>query len=144
MSQPLLQYDGVYKAYGRNVVLKNIHLEIPEHSVTCLIGPSGCGKSTLLRCTNLLEEIQAGEIRLRGENLAGMRGDADAIRRRIGMVFQAYNLFPHMTVMQNITLGPRRVLRSSRKAAEGEAENLLDRFGLLDKAKEYPDRLSGG
>jgi polar amino acid transport system ATP-binding protein len=144
MSQPLLQYDGVYKAYGRNVVLKNIHLEIPEHSVTCLIGPSGCGKSTLLRCTNLLEEIQAGEIRLRGENLAGMRGETNAIRRRIGMVFQAYNLFPHMTVMQNITLGPRRVLRASRKASEGEAENLLDRFGLRDKAKEYPDRLSGG
>jgi polar amino acid transport system ATP-binding protein len=144
MSQPLLQYDGVYKAYGRNVVLKNIHLEIPEHSVTCLIGPSGCGKSTLLRCTNLLEEIQAGEIRLRGENLAGMRGETNAIRRRIGVVFQAYNLFPHMTVMQNITLGPRRVLRASRKASEGEAENLLDRFGLRDKAKEYPDRLSGG
>jgi len=144
VSDRFLQYEGVYKAYGRNVVLKNVHLDIPEHSVTCLIGPSGCGKSTLLRCTNLLEEIQAGDIRFRGENLASMRGEADAIRRRIGMVFQSYNLFPHKTVMQNITLAPRRVLGVSRRAAEAEAETLLARFGLLDKAKEYPDRLSGG
>jgi polar amino acid transport system ATP-binding protein len=144
MTAPLLRYDGVYKAYGQNVVLRNIHLDVPEHTVTCLIGPSGCGKSTLLRCTNLLEPIQAGEIRLRGENLAAMRGDADAIRRRIGMVFQSYNLFPHMTVLQNITLAPRRVLGQSRAAARAESERLLGRFGLLDKANEYPDRLSGG
>jgi polar amino acid transport system ATP-binding protein len=144
MSQLLLRYEGLYKAYGRNVVLRNIHLDVPEHSVTCLIGPSGCGKSTLLRCTNLLEGIQAGEIRLRGENLAGLRGEADAIRRRIGMVFQSYNLFPHMTVLQNITLAPRRVLGMRKSEATAEAETLLSRFGLLDKAREYPDRLSGG
>jgi len=144
MTEPLLRYDGVYKAYGQNVVLRNIHLDVPEHTVTCLIGPSGCGKSTLLRCTNLLEPIQAGEIRLRGANLAAMRGDADAIRRRIGMVFQSYNLFPHMTVLQNITLAPRRVLGQGRSEATAYAESLLTRFGLLDKAREYPDRLSGG
>jgi polar amino acid transport system ATP-binding protein len=144
MTAPLLRYEGVYKAYGQNVVLRNIHLDVPEHTVTCLIGPSGCGKSTLLRCTNLLEPIQAGEIRLRGDNLATMRGDADAIRRRIGMVFQSYNLFPHMTVLQNITLAPRRVLGLRKGEANAEAERLLGRFGLLDKAGEYPDRLSGG
>ncbi len=144
MSQPLLRYEGVYKAYGQNVVLKNVHLDVPEHTVTCLIGPSGCGKSTLLRCTNLLEEIQAGDILLRGENLVSMRGDADAIRRRVGMVFQSYNLFPHMTVMQNITLAPRKVLGISRSEARAEAETLLERFELIDKASEYPDRLSGG
>jgi polar amino acid transport system ATP-binding protein len=141
---PLLRYQGVYKAYGRNVVLRNINLEVEEHTVTCLIGPSGCGKSTLLRCTNLLEEIQAGDILLRGDNLVAMRGQADAIRRRIGMVFQSYNLFPHMTVMQNITLAPRRVIGISRAEARERAERLLGRFGLLDKAGEYPDRLSGG
>src|SRR6187551_1530883 len=113
MTQPFLHYNGVYKAYDRNVVLRNINLAVPEHSVTCLIGPSGCGKSTLLRCTNLLEPIQAGEIMLRGENLAAMRGEQEAIRRRVGMVFQSYNLFPHMTVMQNITLAPRRVQKVS-------------------------------
>jgi polar amino acid transport system ATP-binding protein len=144
MTMPLLRYEGVYKAYGRNVVLKNINLDVEEHTVTCLIGPSGCGKSTLLRCTNLLEEIQAGDILLRGENLVTMRHRADEIRRRIGMVFQSYNLFPHMTVMQNITLAPRRVLGIPRSAAQAEAEILLDRFNLLDKAGEYPDRLSGG
>ncbi len=144
MSQPFLQYAGVYKAYGRHVVLRNINLTVPEHSVTCLIGPSGCGKSTLLRCTNLLEPIQAGEIILRGENLAAMRGEQDAIRRRVGMVFQSYNLFPHMTVMQNITLAPRRVLKISKSNAVSEAMALLERFGLGDKASEYPDRLSGG
>jgi polar amino acid transport system ATP-binding protein len=144
MSQPFLQYAGVYKAYGRHVVLRNINLAVPEHSVTCLIGPSGCGKSTLLRCTNLLEPIQAGEIMLRGENLAAMRGEQDAIRRRVGMVFQSYNLFPHMTVMQNITLAPRRVQKVSKSVATSEAMALLVRFGLADKANEYPDRLSGG
>lgn len=144
MSDPFLHYAGVYKAYQQNVVLKNINLAVPEHSVTCLIGPSGCGKSTLLRCTNLLEEIQAGEIYLRGQDLTAMRRDADEIRRRVGMVFQQYNLFPHMTVMQNITLGPRKVLGISKAEATANAESLLARFGLADKAREYPDRLSGG
>jgi polar amino acid transport system ATP-binding protein len=141
---PFLRYEGIYKAYGQNVVLKNIHLDVEEHTVTCLIGASGCGKSTLLRCTNLLEEIQAGDILLRGDNLVNKRGDADAIRRRVGMVFQSYNLFPHMNVMQNITLAPRKVLGISRTEARETAESLLARFGLADKAKEYPDRLSGG
>ena len=144
MSQPFLHYAGVYKAYGQHLVLRNINLAIREHTVTCLIGPSGCGKSTLLRCTNLLEPIQSGEILLRGENLAARRGEQDAIRRRIGMVFQSYNLFPHMTVMQNITIAPRRVLKTSKSVAVTEAMGLLDRFGLADKAGEYPDRLSGG
>jgi polar amino acid transport system ATP-binding protein len=144
MTVPLLRYQGVYKAYGRNVVLRNITFDVEEHTVTCLIGPSGCGKSTLLRCTNLLEDIQAGDILLRGENLVAMRRQADAIRRRIGMVFQSYNLFPHMTVMQNITLAPRRVAGVSRAEARSRAETLLARFGLLDKANDYPDRLSGG
>lgn len=144
MSQPILRYEGVYKAYDRNVVLRNIHLDVEEHTVTCLIGASGCGKSTLLRCTNLLEPIQAGEITLRGENLVAMRRSADELRRRIGMVFQSYNLFPHMSVMQNITLAPRRVLHVSRAEARETAETLLNRFGLSDKAHEYPDRLSGG
>jgi polar amino acid transport system ATP-binding protein len=144
MSLPFLRYEGVYKAYDRHVVLKNIHLDVEEHTVTCLIGASGCGKSTLLRCTNLLEDIQAGEILLRGDNLVAMRGDADAIRRRVGMVFQSYNLFPHMNVMQNITLAPRKVLGVSRNEARETAESLLERFGLADKAREYPDRLSGG
>jgi polar amino acid transport system ATP-binding protein len=144
VSDPFLHYAGVYKAYQQHVVLKNINLAVPEHSVTCLIGPSGCGKSTLLRCTNLLEEIQAGEILLRGQDLTTMRRSADEIRRRVGMVFQQYNLFPHMTVMQNIILAPRRVLGLSRAEAIGAAESLLVRFGLADKAHEYPDRLSGG
>ncbi len=144
MTEPFLRYRGVYKAYGRNVVLRNINLDVEEHSVTCLIGPSGCGKSTLLRCTNLLEEIQAGDIVLRGDNLVEMRRHADAMRRRVGMVFQSYNLFPHMSVMKNITLGPRRVLGVSREEATARAETLLDRFGLLGKANDYPDRLSGG
>jgi len=144
VTDPFLRYRGVYKAYDRNVVLRNINLDVEEHSVTCLIGPSGCGKSTLLRCTNLLEEIQAGDIVLRGDNLGEMRRHADAMRRRVGMVFQSYNLFPHMSVMKNITLGPRRVLGISRDEAATRAETLLDRFGLLGKANDYPDRLSGG
>lgn len=144
MNQPFLHYAGLYKAYQQHVVLKNINLGIAEHSVTCLIGPSGCGKSTLLRCTNLLEDIQAGAIMLRGEDLTKMRGQADDIRRRVGMVFQQYNLFPHKTVLQNITLAPRKVLGLSRDEAMTTAEGLLSRFGLADKANEYPDRLSGG
>jgi polar amino acid transport system ATP-binding protein len=144
VSDSFLQYAGLYKAYGQNLVLKNINLVVPEHSVTCLIGPSGCGKSTLLRCTNLLEDVQAGGIWLRGQDLTTMRRDADDIRRRVGMVFQQYNLFPHMTVMQNITLAPRKVLHISRSEAIATAESLLSRFGLADKVNEYPDRLSGG
>jgi len=144
MSQPLIRFTGVYKAYGQHLVLRNVTLDVPPHEVVCLIGASGCGKSTLLRCANLLEEIQAGEILFRGENIAAMRKNADAIRRRIGMVFQSYNLFPHRSVMDNITLGPTKVLGQPRSEAQDRARELLRRFGLLDKATEFPDRLSGG
>lgn len=144
MSAPLISYRGVYKAYGQHLVLRNINLDVPEHTVTCLIGASGCGKSTLLRCTNLLEEIQHGSITLRGRDIAGAQDDADAIRKQIGMVFQSYNLFPHMSVLKNITLSPVKVLGKNRSEAEDRARELLGRFGLADKANEYPDRLSGG
>lgn len=140
----LLRYESVYKAYGQNLVLENINLHVPEHSVTCLIGASGCGKSTLLRCTNLLEEFQHGSIWLRDTNLAISQDSADQLRARIGMVFQSYNLFPHMNVLSNITLAPVRVRKMNRSEAEDRARELLHRFGLLDKAMEYPDRLSGG
>ena len=144
MSEPLISYRGVYKAYGQHLVLRNINLDVPEHTVTCLIGASGCGKSTLLRCTNLLEEIQHGSISLRGRDIAGAQDDADAIRKQIGMVFQSYNLFPHMSVLKNITLSPVKVLGKNRSEAEDRARELLARFGLADKANDYPDRLSGG
>ena len=140
----LVRYESVYKAYGQNLVLRNINLAVPEHSVTCLIGASGCGKSTLLRCTNLLEEIQHGSIWLKDTDLALSHGDADAIRARVGMVFQSYNLFPHMTVLKNITLAPTNVRGANRGESEDRARELLKRFGLLDKAQEFPDRLSGG
>lgn len=140
----LLRYESVYKAYGENLVLQNINLSVPEHSVTCLIGASGCGKSTLLRCTNLLEDIQHGSIWLKETDIAASQRRADEIRTQIGMVFQSYNLFPHMTVLKNITLAPTNVLDVKRSEAEDRARDLLKRFGLLDKAFEYPDRLSGG
>jgi polar amino acid transport system ATP-binding protein len=143
-SPTMLSYDGVYKAFGKHLVLNNVNLQVAEHEVVCLIGASGCGKSTLLRCTNLLEPIQSGRIVLRGEEITAPRVKTDAIRRRVGLVFQSYNLFPHMSVLKNITLGPRKVLRLSRSEAEAEAEQLLDRFGLRGKINEYPDRLSGG
>ncbi len=140
----LLRYESVYKAYGQNLVLQNINLTVPEHSVTCLIGASGCGKSTLLRCTNLLEDVQHGSIWLKDVDLAASQRDADKIRARIGMVFQSYNLFPHMNVLRNITLAPTSVRGANKSEAEDRARELLQRFGLLDKALEYPDRLSGG
>jgi polar amino acid transport system ATP-binding protein len=140
----MLSYEGVYKAFGDHLVLKNVNLAVANHEVICLIGASGCGKSTLLRCTNLLEPIQAGKIVLNGAEITAPGVKADQIRRRVGLVFQSYNLFPHMNVLKNITLGPRKVLRISRSEAEAEAEQLLERFGLRDKLSEYPDRLSGG
>ncbi len=140
----LLRYESVYKAYGQNLVLQNINLNVPEHSVTCLIGASGCGKSTLLRCTNLLEDVQHGSIWLKDIDLAASQRDADKIRARIGMVFQSFNLFPHMNVLRNITIAPTSVRGANRGEAEDRARELLQRFGLLDKALEYPDRLSGG
>ncbi len=144
MSEPLLQIDGLYKAFDQHLVLRNINLAVEPHEVISLIGASGCGKSTLLRCVNLLEEINAGSIRLNGELIAASLPNANRVRQRIGLVFQSYNLFPHMSVLDNITLAPRQVLGVKRAEAEGAARALLERFGLADKAGEYPDRLSGG
>jgi len=141
---PVLRMESVRKTFGGSVVLQDVDLEVAPHTVTALIGASGSGKSTLLRCANLLEEIDDGAIWLDGEEITDPRVDQDAVRRRIGVVFQAYNLFPHMTVLENITLAPRRVHDVDRSAAEAHARELLDRLGLGAKATEYPDRLSGG
>ena len=143
-AEPVLRLDAVRKTYGPAVVLRDIGLDVPAHSVTALIGASGSGKSTLLRCANLLEEVDDGAIFLDGREITDPRTDQDEARRRIGVVFQAYNLFPHMNVLDNITLAPRRVHRVPRGQAEAQARELLDRLGLADRAKEYPDRLSGG
>jgi polar amino acid transport system ATP-binding protein len=139
-----LQVEGLHKSFGKLEVLRGIDLEVAEHEVVCLIGASGSGKSTLLRCVNLLEPIQAGRIVVGGSEITARNVDVDAIRRRIGIVFQSFNLFPHMTVLENVTLAPRKALGRSRRVAEAEATALLARFGLADKRDEYPDRLSGG
>jgi polar amino acid transport system ATP-binding protein len=141
---PALQIEGLEKSFGSLAVLRGIDLEVAEHEVVCLIGASGSGKSTLLRCINLIEPIDAGRIVIEGQEITALDVDVDRIRRRIGIVFQAYNLFPHMSVLENITLAPRKVLRTSRPDAEAAATRLLDRFGLADKRLDYPDRLSGG
>ncbi len=141
---PVLRMESVRKTFGGSVVLRDIGLEVAPHTVTALIGASGSGKSTLLRCAALLEDVDDGEIRLDGEEITDPRADQDAVRRRIGVVFQAYNLFPHMTVLENITLAPRRVHRVPRSRAEEQARELLERLGLGGRAGEYPDRLSGG
>ncbi|MFD8719791.1 amino acid ABC transporter ATP-binding protein [Streptomyces sp. NPDC059629] len=141
---PVLRMESVRKTFGDSVVLRDVDLEVAPHTVTALIGASGSGKSTLLRCANLLEEIDDGAIWLDGEEITDPRADQDAVRRRIGVVFQAYNLFPHMTVLDNITLAPRRVHGVSRAEAEERARELLERLGLGGKAGAYPDRLSGG
>ncbi|MFD7908902.1 amino acid ABC transporter ATP-binding protein [Kitasatospora sp. NPDC059747] len=140
----VLRLESVRKTFGSQVVLRDVDLAVPEHSVTALIGASGSGKSTLMRCVNLLEGVDDGAIFLDGEDITDPRTDEDAVRRRIGVVFQAYNLFPHMTVLENITLAPRRVHGLGRAEAEAKALELLDRLRLAAKAKEYPDRLSGG
>ncbi|MFJ8403395.1 amino acid ABC transporter ATP-binding protein [Streptomyces microflavus] len=144
MGSPVLRMEAVRKSFGTSLVLRDVDLEVAPHTVTALIGASGSGKSTLLRCANLLEEIDDGAIWLEGEEITDPRTDADAVRRRIGVVFQAYNLFPHLTVLQNITLAPQRVHGLSRADAESQARELLERLGLGGKADEYPDRLSGG
>ncbi|WP_329181218.1 amino acid ABC transporter ATP-binding protein [Streptomyces sp. NBC_01477] len=141
---PVLSLESVRKTYGGSVVLRDLTLEVPAHTVTALIGASGSGKSTLLRCVNLLEEVDDGAILLDGEDITDPRADQDAVRRRIGVVFQSYNLFPHMTVLDNIALAPRRVHKVPRAEAEERARELLGRLGLADRAGEYPDRLSGG
>jgi polar amino acid transport system ATP-binding protein len=139
-----LSVEGLHKSFGRLEVLRGIDLAVAEHEVVCLIGASGSGKSTLLRCINLIEPIDAGRIVVAGEEITARGVDVDRIRRGIGIVFQAYNLFPHMSVLRNVTLAPREVLKKRRRVAEAEAVELLARFGLGDRRDEYPDRLSGG
>jgi polar amino acid transport system ATP-binding protein len=139
-----LHVEGLEKSFGPLEVLRGIDLEVAEHEVVCLIGASGSGKSTLLRCINLLEPIDAGRIVIEGDEITAIGVDVDRIRRRIGIVFQAFNLFPHMSVLDNITLAPRKVLGTPRAEAEAAALRLLERFGLADKRDDHPDRLSGG
>jgi polar amino acid transport system ATP-binding protein len=139
-----LVLDGVRKSFGKLEVLRGVDLTLAQHEVVCLIGASGSGKSTLLRCVNLLEPIDAGRIVVEGEEITARRIDVNRIRRHIGIVFQAYNLFPHMSVLQNVTLAPTLALRTPRAQANAEATALLERFGLADKRDDYPDRLSGG
>jgi polar amino acid transport system ATP-binding protein len=141
---PALLLENVHKSFGENEVLKGIDLTVEPHEVVCLIGASGSGKSTLLRCVNLVEPIDSGRVVVEGEEITAEGVDANRIRRRIGIVYQSFNLFPHMTVLRNITLAPREALKQDRTQAEENARRLLERFGLLDKQNEYPDRLSGG
>ena len=139
-----LQLENVHKRFGTNEVLRGIDLDVAPHEVICLIGASGSGKSTLLKCVNLTEKVTSGRIVVAGEEITARHVDVNRIRRNIGIVFQAFNLFPHMTVLRNVTLAPRKALGKPRREAEAEACELLARFGLLDKKDEYPDRLSGG
>jgi polar amino acid transport system ATP-binding protein len=141
---PLIEINQVIKRYGAVEVLRGLSMNVDQHQVVCLIGPSGCGKSTLLRCINGLEGIEGGEIRLHGDRVSGPGVDLNALRRDVGIVFQAFNLFPHMTVLENVILAPVRVLNMPRRDAEQSAMTLLKRIGLEAKAGEYPDRLSGG
>jgi polar amino acid transport system ATP-binding protein len=139
-----LEIDGLRKSFGPNLVLGGIDLSVGEHEVICLIGASGAGKSTLLRCVNLLEPVDSGRIVFGGVEITRRGVDVNLVRRRIGIVFQAYNLFPHMNVLANVTLAPRLALHQGRGAAEEQARALLGRFGLSDKVEAYPDHLSGG
>ncbi len=139
-----LLLEGVSKSFGRNEVLRGIDLTVAQHDVVCLIGASGSGKSTLLRCVNLIEPIDSGRILVEGDVITAQGVDKNRVRRQIGIVFQSFNLFPHMSVLRNVTLAQRSVLGRSRAEAEQRAHQLLDRFGVGDKAGEYPDRLSGG
>jgi len=139
-----LELRDVYKCFGANQVLRGIDLSVEEHQVVCLIGPSGCGKSTLLRCINALETIDSGQVWVGGDRVSGRGVDLNALRADVGIVFQSFNLFPHMTVLENVSLAPRKVLHLSRTAAQERAELLLARIGMSEKRNEYPDRLSGG
>jgi polar amino acid transport system ATP-binding protein len=141
---PALSIEGLHKSFGDLEVLRGIDLDVAMHEVVALIGASGSGKSTLLRCVNLIEPIDAGRIRIEGDEITAKGVKVDRIRRRIGIVYQAYNLFPHMRVIDNVTLAPRKVLRLPRAEAEQAATELLTRFGLADKATDFPDSLSGG
>jgi polar amino acid transport system ATP-binding protein len=144
MNQPLLEVRGLWKDFGDLTVLADVSLDLYPHEVMAVVGPSGSGKSTLLRCINLLEPIDDGEILLDGVDISDPEYAADQARRRIGIVFQSFNLFPHLSVLDNITLAPRKVLKVTEEEAQITAQHLLDRFDLADKRDEYPDRLSGG
>jgi polar amino acid transport system ATP-binding protein len=144
MSQPKLSLRNIRKSFGPLEVCKSITVDVHKGELVCLIGGSGSGKSTLLRCINLLDPIDDGEILLDGVDISVPGYNPDPVRRKIGMVFQSFNLFPHMTVLENIKLAPMKVKRMASRDITEQAEALLDRFGLLDKAHVYPDRLSGG
>ena len=141
---PAVVLERVVKSFGKLEVLSGIDLDVAEHEVVCLIGASGSGKSTLLRCVNLLEPVDAGRILIHGDDITAPGVDQNRLRRRIGIVFQAFNLFPHMNVLENVTLAPRKALRMGAKDANERGIELLERFGLADKRDEFPDRLSGG
>ena len=144
MSELVLKVDSVVKRFGENEVLRGVSLELRRHEVVCLIGASGSGKSTLLRCVNMLERIDGGDIVLFGKSLTDPRIDPKLVRRHIGIVFQSYNLFPHLTVIDNVMLGPVRAHKRDREQVRQEATVLLERIGLKDRANDYPERLSGG
>jgi len=144
IAEGALRIEGLHKYFGKLEVLKGIDLAVAEHEVVCLIGASGSGKSTLLRCINLLEPVNAGRVLVHGEEITARGVDVNRIRRHIGIVFQAFNLFPHMSVLRNVTLAPTEALGLSKRDAEVLATDLLGRFGLADKKDEFPDRLSGG
>ena len=139
-----IRVGAIHKRFEDQEVLRGLSLDVEEHEVICLIGASGSGKSTLLRCLNLLEPIDSGQIFILGRPVTGRGVDQNDVRRRVGIVFQSFNLFPHMTVLRNITLAPREVLGTKRSDADAEAQALLERFGLADRAHDYPDKLSGG
>ncbi|MFQ3545449.1 amino acid ABC transporter ATP-binding protein [Halobacillus rhizosphaerae] len=140
----MIRVNDLHKSFGSNEVLKGIDLEVKEQEVVCVIGPSGSGKSTLLRCLNLLEEVTGGDVYIEGDNLTDPKVNINEVRSRVGMVFQHFNLFPHMTVLENITLGPKKIKKISKSEAEKAALPLLEKVGLSDKAHVYPESLSGG
>ena len=140
----LLEIEGLQKSFGERLVLRGIDLQVSKGEVIVILGPSGCGKSTLLRCLNGLEPVQGGRISYHGQDLAGPRVDWREVRQRIGMVFQSYELFPHMTVLGNILLGPLKVQKREPQEARQQAEQLLERVGLLERKDAYPRQLSGG
>lgn len=144
MTGPVLKVEKLRKSFGDEVVLQDISFTVPEHTATVFIGASGSGKSTLLRCINLLDQIEDGVIELDGEDISKADINPDEVRKKLGMVFQSFNLFPHMTVLENITLAPTKVQAINPEQAAADAFELLERFGLREKAGQYPDRLSGG
>ena len=144
MSTPVLRLEKVRKSFGSETVLEDITFTVPEHTATVFIGASGSGKSTLLRCINLLDQIDDGQILLDGDDISAAEANPDDVRKKLGMVFQSFNLFPHMTVLENVILAPTKVQGVAKEVATEEALSLLQRFGLKEKADQYPDRLSGG